>query len=379
MLALIHYGEIGLKGGNRKYFENKLASNISKALRENCKGVNKSQARIIAETKGRISAAKLEEILGKVYGIEWFAIAQECEADIDSIWGVLKAELPRIKGKKFRVETKRSDKSFPMESMEVSKEIGARIVEATGAPVDLSNPEITVFIEIMRGKALVHFGKIRGLRGLPVGTSGRVLCLMSGGIDSPLAACMMMKRGCEVDFLHIHPFEQNKKVKGTKIEKLVRMLDGYQQREGKLLLVPYTGFYARTGKVEAKYELVVFRKYLYKLAEKIALEKGYLGVVSGDSLGQVASQTIENIGAASSGLAVPVFRPLISMDKMEIVEGAQRIGTYEASIAKYQDCCSLVAVKNPATKAKREIVEKYYEEMEIEKLIKESLKEMGEL
>jgi thiamine biosynthesis protein ThiI len=379
MLALIHYGEIGLKGGNRKYFENKLVSNVHKALGENCKGVKMAQARIIAETKGKISAEKVASILSKVYGVEWFAIAQDCEPDIDAIWAVLKGELGRIKGKKFRVETKRGDKSFKMDSMEVSKEIGARIVEATKAPVDLSNPEITVFIEIMRGKALVHFGKIRGLRGLPVGTSGKVLCLMSGGIDSPVAACMMMKRGCEVDYLHIHPFEQNKKVKGTKIDKLVKMLDAYQQREGKLLLVPYAGFYARTGKVESRYELVVFRKYLYSLAERIALEQGYLGIVSGDSLGQVASQTIENIGASSSGLQVPVFRPLISMDKMEIVEAAQKIGTYEESIKQYQDCCSLVAVKNPATKAKREIIDKYYEEMEIEKLIKESLKEMGEL
>ena len=186
----------------------------------------------------------------------------------------------------------------------------------------------------------------------------------------------MMKRGCEVDFLHIHPFEKNGKVKGSKIEKLVRMLDSYQQREGKVWVVPYAGFYARTGQVERKYELVVFRRYLYKLAERVALEKKYGGVVSGDSLGQVASQTLENISAAQHGLEVPVFRPLVSMDKMEIVEVAERMGTYAESIKEYQDCCSLVAVKSPVTKAKREIVEEYYGEMGIEELILESLGEL---
>ncbi|MBD3398389.1 tRNA 4-thiouridine(8) synthase ThiI, partial [Candidatus Micrarchaeota archaeon] len=203
-----------------------------------------------------------------------------------------------------------------------------------------------------------------------------VLCLMSGGIDSPVAALMMMKRGCEVDFLHIHPFEKNGKVKGSKIEKLVRMLDSYQQREGKLLVVPYAGFYARTGEVERRYELVVFRRYLYKLAERVAQEKKYGGIVSGDSLGQVASQTLENIAAAQHGLEVPVFRPLVSMDKMEIVDAAERMGTYGESIKEYQDCCSLVAVKSPVTKAKKHIVEEYYAEMEVGELILES---MGEL
>jgi thiamine biosynthesis protein ThiI len=373
MIALIHYGEIGLKGKNRKYFEEKLASNVRKVLGKDAK-VNVEQKRLFAE--GTFTEKNAREKLGKVFGIEWFAIAEECAPETEAIWKCVKKNLKRVGGKKFAVRAKRSDKNFPMGSMELSGEIGKRVLDSVDAKVDLKNPEITVFVEIMQGKALVFFEKVRGLRGLPVGVGGRVICLMSGGIDSPVAAYFMMKRGCEVDFLHVHSFDKNGKVKGSKIEKLVKSLDEYQQRKAKLWVVPYAGFYARTGEVERRYELVVFRKYLYKLAERVAQEKNYGGVVSGDSLGQVASQTLENIAAAQSGLEVPVFRPLVSMDKMEIVDVAERIGTYEESIKEYQDCCSLVAVKSPVTKARKHIVDEYYGEMKIGELILES---MGEL
>ncbi len=373
MIALIHYGEIGLKGKNRKYFEDKLASNVRKVLGKDVK-VKVDEKRLFAEGKFTEKVAK--EKLEKVFGIEWFAIVEECAPEVESIWKCVKKNVKGVDGKKFAVRTKRSDKNFPMGSMELSGEIGKRVLDSVDANVDLKNPEITVFIEIMQKKALVFFEKVRGLGGLPVGVGGRVLCLMSGGIDSPVAAYLLMKRGCEVDFLHVHPFEKNSEVKGSKIERLVKILDEYQQRKSKLLVVPYAGFYARTGDVERRYELVVFRKYLYKLAETIAQKKRYGGILCGDSLGQVASQTLENISAAQSGLDIPVFRPLVSMDKMEIVNIAERIGTYKESIIAYQDCCSLVAVKNPVTKARKEIVEEYYKKMGIEELILESMDEL---
>ncbi|MFP3950221.1 MAG: tRNA uracil 4-sulfurtransferase ThiI [Candidatus Micrarchaeia archaeon] len=377
MIAIIHYGEIGLKGKNRRHFEEKLASNVRKALLPEKPDVRIEQKRIIVE--GELTEKSVKEKLGKVFGIEWFAIAEECRPELESVWECIKKNLQRVEGKTFAVKTRRSDKNFPMKSMELSREIGGRIQEKTGAGVDLDNPGATVCILVLQKKAFVYFAKVQGARGLPVGAAGKVLCLMSGGIDSPVAALMMMKRGCEVDFLHVHPFEKNSEVRGSKIEKLVRKLDSYQQRKGKLLVAPYAGFYSRTGEVERKYELVVFRRYLYKLAEKLALEKGYMGIVSGDSLGQVASQTLENIAAAQHGLELPVFRPLISMDKMEIVDVAERMGTYGESIKEYRDCCSLVAVKSPVTKAKKEMVEKYYGEIEGEKLILESMGEMGEV
>lgn len=376
MLVLIHYGEIGLKGKNRKHFEERLASNIRAALEPVAGGkarVRVLHKRILAE----VSEEKgVEEALLKVFGIEWFAFAIECRPELESIWSVVESGLERFEGRKFAVVTRRGWKGFPMPSMEVSGEIGGRIAERTGAGVDLENPGIKVHINILEKQAYVHFGKIRGLGGLPAGSGGKVLCLMSGGIDSPVAAWSMMKRGCEVDFLHVHPFEKNSMVKGTKIEKLVRILDSYQQRKARLILVPYSGFYARAGRVERRYELVVFRKYLYMLAAKIASTLGYWGVVSGDSLGQVASQTIENIRAAQGALEVPVFRPLISRDKKEIVDIAVRIGTYGESIKEYRDCCSLVSVKNPATRADRKVVAEYFEEMGLAELVD---KEAGEI
>jgi adenylyl- and sulfurtransferase ThiI len=475
MLILVHYGEIGLKGKNRRAFEEKLLSNVKKALGERCKSARIEQKRIFVEVAGGkggkgkktdgeaggvgMGEGEIAELLGKVSGIEWFAFAHECKPDLESVWKCVKEAggLERIRGKTFGVRTKRSDKDFPLKSMELSAEIGGRIVEAAGARVDLRNPEVAVNIEIIKGprppsnirekkgikiakgggsgglgtsgsnspqrgepsncrelcsreetegfsegggappprfggKALVFFGKVRGMGGLPVGSAGKVLCLMSGGIDSPVAAQLMMKRGCLVDYLHVHPFESGEngergkemggacggkeKVEKSKIGKLIKILDSFQQREAKLFAVSYSGFYARTGEVERRYELVVFRRYLYKLAERVAEEYGYLGIVSGDSLGQVASQTLENMGCAQSGLEVPVFRPLVCMDKMEIVSLAQRIGTYAESVKEYVDCCSLVSVKSPVTKARRDTVEGYYAEMGIAELIEENLGEL---
>ena len=380
MIALIHYGEIGLKGRNRRHFEEKLASNVRKALQGKVDATVKiEQKRLFVEFSGKVNGAKTKEALGKVFGIEWFALAEECEPTLVGIWKCVKKNLKRVEGKTFGVKTKRTDKNFPIKSMELSAEIGGRIHEATGAKVDLGNPEVTVHLIVLQKKAFVHFEKVKGLGGLPVGTAGRVLCLMSGGIDSPVAAWMMMKRGCSVDFLHVHSFTKNEEVGGTKIEKLVGILDEYQQRKAKLLVVPYSHFYARTGEVERRYELVVFRRYLYTFAEKIALEKEYGGIVCGDSLGQVASQTLENIAAAQHGLDVPVFRPLISMDKMEIVNVAEKIGTYAESIKKYQDCCSLVSVSNPVTKAKKSMVSNYYEKIKGKQLLEESMDALGAL
>lgn len=371
MIGLIHYGEIGLKGKNRRSFEEKLAANVRKALGGEGE-VKISEKRLFVEFPKKADEEKIKENLRHVFGIEWFALAEECEPGLEEIWKCIKKNLKKIDGKTFGVVTRRSDKNFPIKSMEVSGEIGGRIQQATGAEVDLGNPEVSVHIIILQKRAFVHFEKVKGLGGLPVGSAGKVICLMSGGIDSPVAAWLMMKRGCEVDFLHIHPFEKNVEVRGTKIDVLIKILDSFQQRKAKLLAVPYAGFYARTGEVERRYELVVFRRYLYKLAEKISLEGGYGGIVSGDSLGQVASQTLENIGAAQHGLEIPVFRPLISMDKMEIVNIAEKIGTYSESVKPYQDCCSLVSVNNPVTKARKEHVDKFYADMEIEELLSQS-------
>ncbi|MEW5996516.1 MAG: tRNA uracil 4-sulfurtransferase ThiI [Candidatus Micrarchaeota archaeon] len=372
MLVLVQYGEIGIKGKNRRNFENLLVRNIRRALGNRLKAAELRESRVFLEVKGK--EKEIRPALLKVFGIEWFAFAYECRKDIDDIWkAVQKAEL---KGKKIAVETKRVDKSFPMKSQEVSAEIGARIVKKFGCRVDLEHPDVRVGIIIARN-AYVYFEKIRGPGGLPVGSSGRVLCLLSGGIDSPVAAWMMMKRGCTVDFLHVYPFEKWDAKKGKKILELKKKLEEYEG-EAKLITVPYSDFYAETGKLSPGYELVVFRRYLYRLAERIALEKGYGAVVSGDSLGQVASQTLENMGAAQWGISVPVFRPLIGMDKKEIIGLAERVGAYGISIKPYKDCCSLVAISNPVTKAKMAEVERFAGLIGLDGIVKKSMGRISE-
>lgn len=363
MLVLVQYGEIGIKGKNRRTFENLLVRNIRRVLGDKLKDAELRESRVFLEVEGK--EKEIREALLKVFGIEWFAFAYECRKNLDEIWKIVSKV--KLKGKKIAVETKRVDKSFPMKSQEVSAEIGARIVKKFGCKVDLNNPDVKVSIIIARN-AYLYFEKIRGLGGLPVGSSGKVLCLLSGGIDSPVAAWMLMKRGCRVDFLHLYPFEKWDAKKGKKIMELIEKLEEYEGK-AELFTIPYADFYAETGNISPGYELVVFRRYLYKLAERIAQEKGYGGMVSGDSLGQVASQTLENISASQWGLSVPVFRPLIGMDKKEIVNLAEKIGTYEISIKPYKDCCSLVSISNPVTRAKREEVERFAELIGLEKLV----------
>ena len=368
MLILAHYGEIGLKGKNRGVFERILLENVRRALGKECKKAEIREKRILVEAKSRKALEGMEH----VFGIEWFAEAERVEPGVKEIWGVVKKHGKEFRGKKIRVDAKRSDKGFPLTSMQVNERIGERMVKGLGCGVDLGNPEATVHAEIGKDDAFVYFEKVRGRGGLPVGSSGKVLCLFSGGIDSPVAAWMMMKRGCRVDFLHVHPFEKGAEVKGTKIEKIVKRLNEFQGAS-RILLIPYEEFYKCSFKLGKGYELVVFRRFLYKLAEMVAKDNGYKAVVSGDSLGQVASQTLENLIAAEWGMEVPVFRPLIGLDKMEIVGLSKKAGLYELSLGKYKDCCSLVAVKSPVTKAKREEVERLLGLMGKGELLKKSI------
>ena len=361
---IVHYNEIALKGNNRGYFESALVKN----LKDKIKGkISKKESRIVIESEENV-----KEILGNTFGIEWYAPITEVKPNLEEIWEEVKKNSGVYKDKTIKVETKRSDKGFPIKSMDVSKEIGARIVDEFKNKVKMKNPEVKIYIEIVKDVAYIYFEKNKGLGGLPVGTAGKVLCLLSGGIDSIVSAFLMMKRGCTVDFLHIHSFYENNKVEESKIPKMVKILEKFGNK-GKLFLIPYRIFYEKMLPVDPKYEVVMFRRFIYLLAEKISKGK-YLGIVCGDSLGQVASQTLENINAIQGGISAPVFRPLISFDKMEIVELAKKIGSFELSIQEYKDCCSLVAEKHPTTKANKEKVEKFSKEINIDEVIEQSLK-----
>ncbi|MBU0586675.1 tRNA 4-thiouridine(8) synthase ThiI, partial [Candidatus Micrarchaeota archaeon] len=275
-------------------------------------------------------------------------------------------------GKTMKVETKRGDKKLPFTSMELSRDVGEALINAYGCTVDLHHPSIIINIDILqKGKAYIFFEKSRGAGGLPSGCSGKCVSLLSGGIDSPVASWMLMKRGTKLTFLHVHalPIEE---IKESKIIKIAEELAQWQNG-AKLYLADYSEFYKKTLSMPNKYELVLFKLFINFLAQKVAEKEGALGIVNGDSLGQVASQTLENINAASIGIKLPFFRPLIGMDKREIIAIAEKIGTYPLSIEKYKDCCSLVSVQSPETKADSDFVQRLAEKIGLNEIVEKTL------
>lgn len=376
MKVLIHHGEIGLKKGNFPFFEKKLVENIKKSAERNglkLNSIKRHEKRIVADFEEK--EERISEFLRNIFGIKYFSFVTETERDMKKLETEIKKILKKDQIKKIAFKTKRADKNFQKTSVEINKDLGA-ISNNLGFKVDYSNPEKTIFIEVTSRKILVYTEKIDGLGGLPVGTSGRVLCLLSGGIDSPVAAWLLMKRGCTVDFLHFHTFKDNEEASKTKIVKMAEILNKYQNRS-KLGLIPYSEYEIHSqGKFREKYDLVMFKYYMIKLAEKFALENHYDAIVTGDNLGQVASQTIENIKVSSFGIRTPIFRPLLAHDKQEIIDLSLKIGTYNLSIEKYKDCCSILA-RRPSTKTKSEKFKKILKDFNIDSLIENSVKNIG--
>lgn len=377
-LITIHYNEIALKGNNRNEFIAQLVRNIKTALKnEKYKSIEKKESRVLILLDEESDETHILEKLKTVFGIDWFALAITCNADMEQIKEIVSKGAEKYAGKTVKVDAKRSDKSFTLKSMEINKEVGA-VLHHSGFRIDVNNPQVMVRIEIMKEQANIIFERIEGLGGLPVGSAGKVLCLLSGGIDSPVAAWLMAKRGCTVDFLHVHPFSNNEQVKESKIPKIVHRLEGYFQNKSKLFILSHDAFYKKTFGINTRSELVLFRRFILKVANTLAKKHGYLGVVTGDNLAQVASQTLENMLATNEASELPVYRPVLTYDKDEIINLARKIGSYELSIEEYKDCCSLVARKDPSTKTKIEEVKRLESEIDIEKVVGEAMNEVEE-
>jgi thiamine biosynthesis protein ThiI len=372
--CVIHYSEIGLKGRNRPFFEKKLVENVRRVLKDlTDTRVERLQGRLVFPI-GDADPQKIAESLGKVFGISWFAFATVSEPTLDSLKRIVVEEASKIteKDDTLKVEVKRADKKFPLTSLELSRVLGKTLVESLGIRISLKNPFKKVFVEVLKKEAYVFTERIRGPGGLPVGSSGRVLSLLSGGIDSPVASYLMMKRGCEVHYLHFHPFPDNSEAENSKIMEIVRKLLPYSGRTT-VTFVPSYEFQIATVNMPAKYDLVLFRRFMFKVAETVAEKEGAKALVTGESLAQVASQTLENIVTISSGLKMPVFRPLIGYDKEEIITLAKKIGTYELSIKPYRDCCSIIA-RHPETRARLEVVKELEEKMGMDSVVEKSIK-----
>src|SRR3989338_1837866 len=371
-LITVHYGELALKGTNRSEFENILINNIKKALSgESYEKIEKRQLRILIHLNTQSNVDIIIKKLKTIFGIKWFSYAISCKPDITEIKDTVLQHIQND-GKTIKVQTNRADKSFPSTSMEINKRVGQVLYE-NKFKIDVKNPEVRISIEILKERANIFFDKIAGLGGLPVGSSGRVLCLLSGGIDSPVAAWLMMKRGCTVDYLHVHPFASSEEVKNSKISELIKKLNEFSQQSSKLFILPYHELYKKTFEIGNRNELVVFRRFVLSIANIIAKEHGYLGIVTGDNLAQVASQTLQNLSTTNEVSTLPVYRPVLTYDKEEIIDIAKKIETYEISIKSYRDCCSLVAAKHPATKVKLEDAKEIEEKIEINKIIEKTM------
>lgn len=349
--VVVHYHEVALKRGNRPVFVRRLVENIGATLRGT--GVRKVRAvpgRIVVHLRPDADLDEIRQRLRHVCGVANFAVSWHCPPIIDEIVETaVRAAGTRPFGS-FAVRCRRSDKGFAMTSMQVDRVVGAAIAERTGARVDLTHPDLVVHIEILPRRVFVSAERIAGVGGLPAGISGRLMALLSGGIDSPVAACRMIRRGALVEMVHFHGAPYQDRSSRDKAEEISRHLARYQLRS-RLHLVAF-GEIQRTivASVPRPYRVVLYRRMMVRIAGAIAARAGAAALVTGESLGQVASQTIENMIAVEEASPLPILRPLVGMDKLEITDEARRIGTFETSIQPDQDCCQLFVPQHPATR-----------------------------
>ena len=352
--VIVHYQEIALKGKNRPWFVAKLVRNIRQALGDlDVSDVRALMGRIEVVLGPAADWNIIKERLGRVFGIANFARAGRAPLDVDAIAREILNDLDPDDPPSFRLSARRADKRFPLTSPQIEREVGGRIKEARGWRVDLGNPSLTIHVEALTSEAFYYFGKERGAGGLPVGASGRVVCLLSGGIDSPVAAWRMMRRGCRALFVHFHSYPILSRASQEKARELASLLTRFQL-ESTLFLVPFGEIQQRVVLgVAPPLRVVIYRRLMMRIAEAIAREHRGKALVTGDVVGQVASQTLENMAAINEVVSMPVLRPLVGMDKEEITAEAQRLGTYPISIIPDQDCCTLFTPRHPATKARR--------------------------
>ena len=370
-LFLVHYGEIGLKGKNRSFFEKKLAQNIKLSLEGmGCTEVRRIYGRILVMLHPEADVAAIQERLGKVMGIAHFELALAAEQTIDAIQD---AALELVKGRQFntlKVETKRANKRFPLTSPEVSAMVGAHLLSATGASADMYTPDLRCNIEIVDEAAYIYVEKIRGVGGLPVGASGKVLIMLSGGIDSPVAAWRMMKRGVKALFVHFYSYPYTDKASLEKVEELAEILATWNYRT-QVYLVPFAEVQREiVTQTPAPFRVILYRRMMVRIAQQIAATAKAECLVTGESLGQVASQTLGNLRVIEEIAEIPILRPLIGDDKAEIMDLAEQIGTFEISTLPHDDCCSLFVPKHPATNASLKAVQEAEAALDINALVK---------
>ncbi len=371
---LIRYGEIGLKGKNQMSFVRKLVKDLKfKIKKEYGDHVesNYEKGRIFISLNGE-PAEKYYPVLKRVFGIVSFSPVIKSKRDIDSIRQAINDELKVMAGqeKTFKVKTRRSDKSYPLKSPEVSRELGAYILDNfPGFRVDVHEPEIEVNVEIRSDFAYVYTKKEAALGGMPVNSAGKALLLLSGGIDSPVAGYLAARKGVDLSGLHFFSYPYTSQRARDKVNQLAGVLARYKG-SFHVYMVPFTEIQEEIAKnCPESYWITIMRRFMFKIAERVAVDMGALTLVTGESLGQVASQTLPSMVAINQVIDIPVLRPLITMDKDEIIRIGQEIGTYDISIEPYEDCCTAFLPEQPKTSPQVFLAQEYEEALDLEALI----------
>lgn len=381
---LIRYGEIGLKGKNRRLFEDRLVSNMVQTLGDLPVDIIRTGERILlkpraAEAQGSLlgdvgTEKEVYRRLAKVFGIVSFSPVIETEPEFDAIQGAAEHLFQEKKPGTFKVESRRTDKRFPLSSPELSRLLGANLLKKFSMTrVDVHNPELLIKVEVRQGAAYVYGDSTLGPGGLPVGAAGRCLLLLSGGIDSPVAGWMTLKRGARIEALHFHHYPFTSQRSQDKVKDLWGVLRNYGADN--------TVWAANIGEIQnaivkncpEKLRVTLLRRMMLRISSRLARREGHLALVTGESIGQVASQTIESINVINEVTNLPVIRPLAGLDKTEIIERAEKIGTYDLSIQPFDDCCTLFLPKHPETKPTLERVWEAENHLEIERLVEQAL------
>ncbi|MBN1442606.1 MAG: tRNA 4-thiouridine(8) synthase ThiI [Planctomycetes bacterium] len=349
---LLHYDEIALKGKNRIGFEKCLSASVKRALRgAGPLAVHRAYGRHIVELDESADREVCSRRLRRIFGLAAFTPVVRLPCDLDALESYLDSLLEGASPRSFAIACRRANKSLPFTSVDVNRRLGARVEALTGWPVRIGRPDLTIHVHLIDEHAYIGLERIQGPGGLPAGSTGRVVCLLSGGIDSPVAAHHVLRRGASAIFVHFHSAPHTSEASLEKVRELIRRILPHGHR-ARLYLVPFAGTQHRIiARCPAPLRVVLYRRFMLRAAEAIARREGALATVTGESLGQVASQTLENLGAIDRAAQLPVLRPLIGLHKAHIVDEARRIGTFDISIEPHDDCCSYLMPSQPATRS----------------------------
>ena len=371
-LIMIKYGELTTKKANRKTFINILNDNILKVLQDYGVKIEKDRVRMYIKCEEK----KLEEItekLQKVFGLHSIVICHKVNTNIDDISAKILEILKDKKFKTFKINTKRADKKFPIPSMEFNNKMGGIVLKNTTMKVDVHNPEVLINIEIRNEGTYIYINELKGIGGYPVGIQGKGLLMLSGGIDSPVAGYLSLKRGVDLECLYFESPPHTSIEAKNKVIKLASIINEYSGNI-KVNVIPFTKLQEEIYKnVPDNYVITIMRRMMYRIAEKVAIRKNCKILINGESIGQVASQTLSSMVVINNVTNMPVIRPVACMDKIEIIEIAKKIKTYETSILPYEDCCTIFTPKNPVTKPRIDKCEKYEQKWDYQQMVQQCI------